>query len=513
MLTNLIGLLGILFVAAGGLVYAINTVITTASASLIFAGLLLLLTYFYINFARIRDLLLKRSSKYGANMAVMILIFLCVLALIGVISTRYKKRIDLTATSRYTLSPQTIKILRSLKKDIEAAAFYRTDERTRQAMEDLLQEYSYYSPRFKHQFIDPDRTPAKAAKYGVTSYRTTLLIAGKRQETVVLESEEKLTNAIIKVTRDDVKVVYFVSGHSENSITDFQKNGYKAAKEAIERENYEARPLVLLNIEEIPKDASLIIISGPSKDFVSSEIEKLERYIKRGGKVLVMLDPGRVHNLVPFLSKYGFIIGDDIIIDTLSQVFGANPQTPVVTKYDDKHPITRDFGENIATFFPLARSVEIKMDISRGAYLLAKTGSKSWAETDKKAFSEGKAEYQEGKDIWGPVTIGAVTAVEAEGKDEGGKKRYARIVVYGDSDFANNANLNLAGNKDLFLNTVSYLAEEEDLIAIRSKESEATPVVLTATQVRLIFWLSVVVFPSVVLVSGLVIYSRRRRRK
>jgi ABC-type uncharacterized transport system involved in gliding motility auxiliary subunit len=193
MLTNLIGLLGILLVVGGGLVYAINTVITTASASLIFAGLLLLLIYFYINFARIRDLLLKRSSKYGANMAVMILIFLCVLALIGVMSMRYKKRIDLTATNRYTLSEQTKKILRSLKKEIEAVAFYRADERTRQAMEDLLQEYSYYSPRFKYQFVDPDRTPAKAAKYGVSSYRTTLFIAGKRQETVALESEEKLT--------------------------------------------------------------------------------------------------------------------------------------------------------------------------------------------------------------------------------------------------------------------------------------------------------------------------------
>ncbi|MBI5182274.1 MAG: GldG family protein [Nitrospirae bacterium] len=508
MLTNLIGLLGILLVVGGGLVYAINTVITTASASLIFTGLLLLLIYFYINFARIRDLLIKRSSKYGANMAVMILIFLCVLALIAVMSTRYKKRIDLTATNRYTLSEQTKKILKSLKKEIEAVAFYRADERTRQAMEDLLQEYSYYSPRFKHQFVDPDRTPAVAAKYGVSSYRTTLLIAGKRQETVALESEEKLTNAIIKVTRDDVKVVYFVSGHGENSITDFQKNGYKAAKEAIEKENYEARALVLLNIEEIPKDASLIIISGPSKDFVSSEIEKLEQYIMRGGKVLVMLDPGRVHNLVPFLSKYGFIIGDDIIIDKLSQVFGANYLTPVVTEYDDRHPITKDF--NVATFFPLARSVEIKKDLSKGAYPFARTGQNSWAETDKKALEAGKAEYQEGKDIRGPVTIGAVTAVEAAGKDEGGRKRYARIVVYGDSDFANNTNLNLAGNKDLFLNTVSFLAEEEDLIAIRSKESEATAVVLTATQVRLIFWLSVVVFPSVVLASGLVIYSRRR---
>lgn len=511
MFRNIIGLLGILLVIAGSLVFAVNTILTTLSASLIFAGLLLLLVYFYINFARIRDLLLNRSAKYGANMAVMILIFLCVLALIGVISTRYKKRLDLTATNRYTLSSQTIKILRSLKKDIEAVAFYRADERTRQAMEDLLQEYSYYSPRFKYQFVDPDRKPAVAAKYGVSSYRTTLLISGKRQETVGIELEDRLTNGIIKVTRDNVKTVYFITGHGENSITDFQKSGYKAAKEAVEKENYEARTLVLLNIEDIPQDASLIIISGPSKDLVISEIQKLESYIKKGGKLLVMLDPGRVHNLVPFLAKYGFEIGDDIIIDKLSQVFGANYLTPVVTEYEDKHPLTRDF--NVATFFPIARSVDIAKDPSKGAYPFARTGTNSWAETDKKALEAGKAEYQEGKDKKGPVTIGAVTAVETQIKDEAGKKKYAKIVVYGDSDFANNTNLNLAGNKDLFLNTIGWLAEEEDLIAIRSKNSESTPVVLTATQGRLIFWLPVIVFPSIVLATGLVIYNRRRLRR
>jgi ABC-type uncharacterized transport system involved in gliding motility auxiliary subunit len=511
MLSNLIGLIGLLLIITGALIFAINTILTTFSASLIFTGLLLILVYLYINFSKIRDVLLKRSAKYGANMAIMILIFISVIALIAVISTRYKRRIDLTATKRYTLSAQTIKILKSLKKEIEAIAFYRADERTRQAMEDILLEYSYYSPHFKYQFVDPDRKPTVAAKYGISSYRTTLLISGKRQETVGMESEERITNSIIKVTRDSVKTVYFVTGHGENDIADFQKGGYKAAKEAIEKENYEIRNLLLLNVEDIPQDASVVIISGASKDFISSELEKLKRYINRGGKLFIMIDPGRVHNLIPFLSEYGFKIGDDVIIDKQSQVYGANYLTPVVTEYDDKHPLTKEF--NFATLFPLARSVDMNKDLSKGAYPIIRTGSYSWAETDKKTLEAGKAEYQEGKDKKGPITIGSVTAVEAAKANESGKKIYARIVVYGNSGFANNTHLNLLGNKDLFLNTVSWLAEEEDLISIRSKDSEATPVVLTATQGRLIFWLPVVVFPTLVLAAGLVIYRRRRFRK
>ena len=144
MLSNLIGLIGLLLIITGALIFAINTILTTFSASLIFTGLLLILVYLYINFSKIRDVLLNRSAKYGANMAIMILIFISVIALIAVISTRYKRRLDLTATKRYTLSAQTVKILKSLKKEIEAIAFYRADERTRQAMEDILLEYSYY---------------------------------------------------------------------------------------------------------------------------------------------------------------------------------------------------------------------------------------------------------------------------------------------------------------------------------------------------------------------------------
>ncbi|MBI3756006.1 MAG: hypothetical protein HY265_07590, partial [Deltaproteobacteria bacterium] len=167
-----------------------------------------------------------------------------------------------------------------------------------------------------------------------------------------------------------------------------------------------------------------------------------------------------------------------------------------------------------------------------GRYDLAKTGDASWAETNKKALEEGKAEYNEGKDKKGPVSIAAVTAVEVgesehsghgehnlvpagskQGKDVETKKTYAKIVVFGDSDFVNNTNINLAGNKDFFLNTVNWLAEEADMISIRKKEPDATPVILTASQGRLIFWLPVIIIPSLVLVTGIAVLTRRRQKK
>ncbi|MBI3752688.1 MAG: GldG family protein [Deltaproteobacteria bacterium] len=522
-----IPILGLLLLAIGGVSYAIAGAMQTYMAALIWIGLLCMLFSFYAGFSDIKNVLSKRSTKYGANTAFMIAVFVVMLIFTAFMSIKYKTRWDMTATKRYTLSNQTLKLLGSLKKDVEAVAFYRSDERTRQALQDLLSEYKRNSSRFDYQFIDPDKNPSLAAKYNVTSYRTTLVRSGNKEEVVGFESEEKLTNAILKVSMDEVKTIYFLKGHGENNILDMQNSGYKAARESLEKENYLVKEIVLLTEEKVPDDAAVLVVSGPKKEFLPDEIKKLTAYINRGGKVLFMLDPGTVPGLVSYLKDYGFKIGDDIIIDKLSQVFGANYLTPVVTDYDKDHPITKEF--NIATFFPLARSVEVENDPAKGRYELAKTGEASWAETNKKALEEGKAEYNEGKDIKGPVSIAAVTAVEVEGTSsssehhkqhehsataqQDGQKNYAKIVVFGDSDFVNNTNINLAGNRDFFLNTVNWLAEEADMISIRKKEPDATPVILTASQGRLIFWLPVILLPSLVLVTGLGVLSRRRLKK
>lgn len=519
---KIIPLLGLLLLAIGGVSYAIIGAMQTYMAALIWIGLLCLLFFFYVSFSDIKNVLSKRSARYGANTALMIAVFVALIVFTVFMSIKYKTRWDMTITQRYTLSNQTLKLLSSLKKDVEAVAFYRSDERTRQAMQDLLSEYKHNSSRFTYQFIDPDKDPLIAAKYKVTSYRTTLIRSGNKEEVIGFESEEKLTNALLKVSRDEVKTVYFLKGHGENNILDTQNIGYKAVKEAIEKENYLVKEVILLSADEMPTDASLLIVSGPKKELLPDEIKKLTAYINHGGNVLFMLDPGTVPGIVSYLKDYGFKIGDDIIIDTFSQVYGASSYlTPVVTEYDKDHPITKEF--NVMTVFPTTRSVEVENDPAKGRYELAKTGERSWAETDKKAFKEGKVKYDEGKDKKGPVSVASVTAVEIGGSEHSGhsehnkdveaKKTYSKIVVFGNSNFANNQFINIEGNKDLFLNTINWLAEESDMISIRKKEIGNTPLILTGTQGRLIFWLPVIIMPSLVLVTGIGMLMRRKTGK
>lgn len=524
-LTYILGILGFVLIFAGGIMYAIQSTLSITAAIFLWVGLLLILFFLYVNFSDIRDLLLKRSTRYGANMAVVIVIFLVVVVLLGFMSVNHKRRVDLTKTGRYTLSEQTIKILKSLKKDVKAVAFYRSEEETYHAMlrqnaEDLLQEYSYHIPKFTYKFIDPDRSPGLATKYGVSEYRIILLMSGGKQEKIGFESEEKVTNALIKVTRDEVKTVYFIKGHGENDIASIQKIGYKAARDAVEKENYLIKELLLMNEERVPSDASVVVISGPKKDFLQDELEKLKKYVENGGSLLVMVDPGHPITIKDFLTGYGFKVMDDVIFDKQSRVYGSNELTPVVYQYDKEHPLTSEF--NLATYFYLVGTVDIEKDKKKGQYQLAMTGPNSWAETDLKQWSEkGEAEFNEGKEKRGPLSIAAVTTIPVKGSSEGkiveesgllkeGRFKFGKIIAFGDSDFANNTNINLAGNGELFLNTIGWLAEEADLISIRKRDTKNTPVTLTVAQGRAIFWIPVIVIPSLVLISGIGIYSRRR---
>ena len=534
-----LGLLSIFLMAAGGLVYAITGEMDSLPLALIWIGLLVLLLFFYIYFREIREFITKRSTKYAFNTAIMSMVFLVIIGLIAGMSIKYKVRVDLTQDSRYTLSPHTVKILKSLKEDVDAIAFYRSDERTRQAMSDLLGEYAYHSSKFSFRFVDPDRDPIETAKHDITSYRTTILKYGDKKEIVGTESENKLTNSLLKLISKEIKVFYFVTGHGEKRIDNQEENGYSYVKEAIERENHQVRDLLLIDTEKVPEDAAVLVVSGPETDYLQAELDKITAFVKKGGRALFMVDPsGGLPKLTSYLAGFGFELTNDLIFDKMSQVSGSNIAIPVAVQYDKNHPVTREFEQ--FTFFPFARSVHIKEDPAKGSFDIAKTSDKSWTVTsDLRALTREDETFDADKHKRGPISVVAVTAVEVNlgdnksGSNKAGDskagdskagdskagdseevpdslKTWGKILVTGDSDFASNKFMK-AGNKDFLLNMLNWLAEENILISVRKKEPGLTPLLLTAVQGKIIFWLSVVIVPSLLLVTGLGVTARRRR--
>jgi ABC-type uncharacterized transport system involved in gliding motility auxiliary subunit len=296
---------------------------------------------------------------------------------------------------------------------------------------------------------------------------------------------------------------------------------------ALEGDNFTVETLVLAQREEVPDDASVVVVAGPDNDLLAGEIDALERYLGRGGKAFFLVDPQvtldapPLANLEQLLAAWAVELSNDIVVDVsaMGQLIGTDASVPVAASYPP-HAITERF--NFLTAFPLARSLTATTGGVNGrmAQPLVETSADSWAESNIDLLtSDGEVELDEAQgDVPGPVVIGlAVTApvdttlepVDPE-VDINGTATETRVAVIGDSDFASNFALGIQGNRDFFLNTVNWLAQQENLVAIRPRQPEDRRITLTANQQRRIFWLSLVFLPGLVLGTG--IYSWWQRR-
>jgi ABC-type uncharacterized transport system involved in gliding motility auxiliary subunit len=491
-------------------------------------GALVLLSL-VLNVGEARRAMGTRTARYGAGAALLALLALGVVVAANAISIKHSARWDLTENKRNSVSAQTIQVLRTLKSPVTAIAFFRSDTPGKKTAEDLLAQYAKYSGgRFTWRLEDTDRAPALARQYGVESYGTVVLEGGPagqtRTEKVLDAEEEKLTNAIVKVTRSGKRVIYMVKGHGEREIGNTDRAGFSQAKDQMEKANYEVKELFLARDPKIPDDAAIVIVPGPKTDLFPQELAALDAYIARAGKVLFMAGPFQADATVKYLTKYGIVVDNDVVIELnpIGQLFGVGPLVPVVGQYES-HPITKDMA-GVMTLFPLTRSVEAAKAMPKGiqASPLALTSRQSWGETDKSVFQTGKA-TPDANEKTGPLAVAMVATVDvpsdpkieaAEGTDAAKKVApKARLVVVGTADFASNQFLGAQGNRDFFLNVVSWLAEEEDLISIRAKDPKQNPVVLTSAQSMLVGWLPVVVLPGTVLICGIMVVRQRRRAR
>jgi ABC-type uncharacterized transport system involved in gliding motility auxiliary subunit len=486
-------------------------------------GALLLLSLAF-NSGEARTAMGTRTARYGAGAAVMALLALGIVVAANAISLRHSVRWDFTENKRNSVSPQTIQVLRTLKAPVSAIAFFRSDTPGKKTAEDLLTQYATYSRgKFTWRLEDTDRAPALARQYGVESYGTVVLEGGPagqtRTEKVQDAEEEKLTNAIVKITRAGKRVVYVLKGHGEREIGSTDRAGFSQAKEQMEKANYEVKDLFLARDPKIPEDAAIVMVPSPKTDLFPQELAALDGYIAKAGKVFFMTAPFQADTTAKYLTKYGIVVDEDVVIELnpIGQLFGVGPLVPVVGQYEP-HPITKDMG-GVMTLFPLTRSVAPAKALPKGvqASALAQTSRQSWGETDKAVFQTGKA-TPDPNEKTGPLSVALVVTVDAQPdpKAEGDaakKAPKARIVVVGTADFAANQFLGAQGNRDFFLNIVSWLAEEEDLISIRAKDPKQNPVVLTSGQSRLVLGLPILVLPGAVLICGIAVIMQRRRAR
>lgn len=415
-------------------------------------------------------------------------------------------RLDLTVGQQYVLSDYARRILADLDQDVRVTAFLRDNDPRNSDIEDLLSRVGLAAPRVTHQLVDVNRNPAVARRYGVRSYGAVAVEAGSRRKLIPAADEPSLMAAIVQVTRPMQRRVYVLTGHGERGINETDRNtGYSLAHAALVQELSEVSELAVLNDRPVPDDARVLLIAGPRTDLLTSELLALDAYLRRGGSVLLLLDPGTVPGLAAFLRRYGIVVGDDVVLDEQNRLFAGDFLTMVVRERAIGHPVSSALQSE--PLMSRVRPVALASPADGVGIELLKTADASWRSSDPTVFSTGVGAFAPGRDRRGPVPVGV--AVRVPGIDG----RTGRMIVLGDSDFATNFFIGYLGNRDLLLNAVNWLAGDEQLIASRlpTQQPGINQFFVSAQQGALAFWIGTVIQPAFVLAIGLAVSMARRR--
>ena len=481
------------------------------------AGLALVVLYTLGQWREILNHFRRRQARYGALATTGVLAALAITVAVNYVGARQNKRWDLTASQQNSLSEQTVKVLQGLQAPVKFTVFDRQTDFDR--FRNRLSEYAYHSSNVSVEYIDPDARPVIAKEFEVQQYGTVVIDYMGRRERVTTDTEQDLTNGLIKALSDRERKVYFLQGHGEKEPNDTERDGYSALSGMLRLDNYMVERLVLAQQKEVPADATVVIIGGPTSDILPAELDMLRAYLGRAGKLMVLIDPpiggppAQLPNLEALIKEWGVTLGNNVVVD----VSGATnePSIAVAATYP-LHAITEQFAT--LTIYPVARTVEPVTGGPRTPTTFVETSRASWAESNFASLSTGVALDAEGGDKAGPLSVavavssaadaGADTPPDAPAANE--PKPETRVVVFGDSDFATNAYAGVPGNPNLFANAVNWLAQQENLIAIRPKEAEDRRVTMTPRQQTAAFVTSILFIPALVFAAGVFTWWRRR---
>jgi ABC-type uncharacterized transport system involved in gliding motility auxiliary subunit len=482
---------GLGLVIAGGSASLVSGAWSPVAIGLVVVGLVAIsvwLLFRWLNASDSRSPWWKqRSVQSGTNALLTTIAVFVILGGLNFLSVRIPGQIDFTENQQFSLAPQTKQLIKNLKQPLKVRIFSNQPTPAQTA---LLEQYRRQNPdRLSFEFIDPQAQPGLAEKYNVRKIGDVVLETGDRIKPLEDDlSETTLTPALASLLRDRKSNAYILQGHNEAPINGGQDN-LDAAVTELKKRDFNVNVLNLLAQKQIPTDANVLVIAGPKRAYLDSEVKLLQDYLKDGKSLLLMLDPGFKTGLEPLLKDWGVALDNRVVVDPfgLGQQLRLGPAIPLVIEYGN-HPITKDFGQS-PSFFRLAQAVTVMPPSANEQVTeLIKTGPESWAEADS-------------RDRKGPLTLGvaitrtfesAPTPTDKNAKPEATppsqtSKPQAKMVVFGDSDFASVETPQFL-NSDLFLNSVTWLGSGADdpSLSIRPKEVKDRRVELGSTNLNIL---------------------------
>ena len=540
---RVLGALGVLLGFVVGMRYLVTTAPSNVFLGLGLTAIVLVAAWIYLDWDLVAGVAGRRGTQRQAGSWLMVLFGLGIVVLLNFMGTRHYWEKDITEGGIHSLSQQTLDVLEALDEPVAITGFYRQIDsvgdapRQRETFRKLSERLQLHSDQLTVELIDPDVEPRVAIDRSVFQNGVVFLECGDREERVILPDENDLSNALIKVTRSGRKSVYFLAGHGEHGIQDLEGDGYSELRQKLSQTGFQVSELELFREGAVPDDADALVIAGPTKPLLETEVPLIRDFVeRRGGGLLVLLNPETVSGLDDQLQAWGIEVGQDLVVDVDPMRLTLVGDYTTIFADLAYHEITEEL--QVPAILSGVRTV-VPEEGRPHTRALLRSGKAAWAETDLESL---EAAFDAEVDELGPVDVAAVTEVEIVGVftvdpavdddsaagtaderaghdhggqldlDDGADERRAPVIVFGDSDFAANGSLSLFGNSDLVLNSVSYLVHEEDLITIRARDEEDRPLMLTGLQRTLVMVVAVPGMTLAVIAAGVIAWIRRLAR-
>lgn len=409
--------------------------------------------------------------------------------------------VDLTAAGRHTLSPVSRELLSRLQQPLRVTAYLRPASAQRERILELIERYRRQRPDIELAEVNPDAVPSLLRERGLVRDGAVEIRYGERSSTVVEVDEASLSTALQRLLRGGERWVAFIDGHGERDA--FGRANFDLGDwvQRVSARGFEARSLRLTQAGEVPDNTSLLVIAGPQVDVLPAEVAAIQRYVRRGGNLLWLIDPGELHGLGPLAADLGVRLRAGTLVDASARTFGiASPTIVVVSDYGS-HPALAGF--RYVTLFPETAALELVPGTAWKATTLLRTSSDAWLESDAVT---GTVRFDAGRDTRGPLDIGvALTRTDATAASS-----QQRIVVIGDGDFLSNAYLGNGGNVELGLRLVNWLVGDDRLIDIPARTTADAHLELSRAETIVIGFGFLLLLPALLAIGGALVWLRRR---
>ncbi len=461
----------------------------------------------------------SRQAKFGGNSLLSILAFAGILVVLNLIVKNQGWRLDTTKNKLYSLSPETIKVIKNIKEPVKVYVFSPPNQR--QEAQDLLKEYSTRNSNFKVEYIDPYTNRSMAEQYNVTRLGTTLFTLAGRSEQTTNTTESDYTTALLKLQNPQKVKVVFWQANGEKSVTDTTDIGYSELKATLERLNYQVVIQDSLKDPAVASDAGVLVIAGPQTPYINKQIDMVKNYLNAGGKALVMLDATKNNTktgLEDIFTGYGIEVKPGLVIEGNPELYYRSPLNPGVKEFMP-HQITEGLSPAIFAGVEEVKPAA-KLPDNANVQSLMKSSNASYFEVSPLQLDQQPTKNLASGDEDGPISMGVALNYTVP-KDNKDSKYKTRLVVLGDSDLASNVivaydpskELYAPANLDLVVNSINWLSSQESLFNIVPKDRTPATLTMSDAQQRQLMYLVLIGMPVLSLLAGLIVWRLRRQAR